>query len=661
MPMRKNEKRKNVIAVCCATLRERSVLEPMNAICQKANELGFYVQIFQSFEEIAGHQEIYDGEECVFEFIDYDITCGVIIFSERIKDQEVIKRIADRAHSHNIPVVSFDGKQEDCISLTFEYADAFEQIVRHLVEHHKFRKFFIMAGMQNNSFTEERLDAIKRVFLENDIEFRNEDVAYGQFWDYPTKLAMERFFESGRELPEAFISMNDTMATVIVDELQKRGIRVPEDVVVTGFDGIYLADYIVPKLTTAKQQLELAGEKTVEAIYDCIKGKNDGTCDISVPFKMLVRESCGCHNADAHGVTANLRDLYDCFETSKRFGGFMDEMSRKMISNINLKSFVKEAEGYANFVDSHNHVYICIYKDFLKNDEDFYYTECFNNPDLLLENDRDMVVITDGGITSDHSLRMHDFCGRDMLPNIDEFLADVKNIIIAPIHSGDDVYGHMIMDYKIGDKNSYESKVYVNKISNILFLIKQQSMLTSSNRELIRTKTQLEEMYITDPMTGIYNRRGFYQKYDELKSLRQGGKATLISVDLDDLKIINDTYGHTEGDFAIKTLGEALRELVGSNGIYARFGGDEFVALIFDSEFDDNITEHLYEKISECLIRRKEEENKPYNIKCSIGAVQTEWNEKADMEQLINSSDRLLYHMKRIHHEGDNDRRNREA
>lgn len=294
---------KNVIAICCATLRELSVLEPMHVICETANKLGMTVQIFQSFDELNDDTEVSHGDRSVFDLINYDMLCGMIIFSERIKSKTVIGKLVSDAHEHGLPVVSLDRKQEGCFNITFDYADAFENIVRHLVEYHGLRDFFIMAGGENNAFSEERLDVIRKVFVQYDIPLSEQNIAYGQFWGEPTKAAMEQFFASGRKLPEAFIALNDTMATVIIDELHNRGYNVPDDTIVTGFDGIYLSEGFVPKITTAKQQFDVAAVQAVKLIKAYKEGQKEQCHDISVPFKMMVRQSCGCEKVSMAVLT----------------------------------------------------------------------------------------------------------------------------------------------------------------------------------------------------------------------------------------------------------------------------------------------------------------------------------------------------------------------
>lgn len=639
------------IAVCCSTLRELSVLEPMDAICRTANENGYNVHIYQAFEELESDSEVSIGEKSVFELIDYDQICGMIIFGERIKSTETIREIIDKSKAKGIPVVSLDQKNEGCFNVTYDYADAFEQIVRHLVEYHKFKRFFVMAGIKDNPFSDERLDVVRKVFDDNGLTLKDDDIAYGGFWADPTKAAMEEFLDSKRELPEAFIAFNDTMAITVIDELQQHGYNVPDDVVVTGFDGIVLAENFIPRITTAKQQFDKGGSTAVELIINSIKGDETGSHDISIPFAVNIRQSCGCCGLDITGVTSNFCDLFAEFDECKRFGTYMDRMSRTMIAKDDIQGLISESSGYSVFLDCHDYINMCVRKSFLRKDIDFYEKACSDNISLANGTEEDSVLLFRTEQKNYIETEKNCFATKSLLPDLDEWNSKVKNSLIFSLHAGEDIYGHMVVDYKIGNRDTYKTKMYANKICSAMFLLTQKSLLKNTNRELLLTKDRLEEMYIKDPLTGIYNRRGFYQKYGDSIEEKSGGYVTVISVDLDKLKPINDNFGHKEGDFAIKALGEALAEVVGHQGIYARFGGDEFVAMLFSDEYEPDIDKRLYSEMVDILNKKKCSGNKEYDIQCSLGAVQKEFRKDIDIENMISQSDKLLYMMKRKHHE----------
>ena len=94
-----------------------------------------------------------------------------------------------------------------------------------------------MAGLPDNPFSIERVDAYRRVLKEHQIPFEEDHVLYGEFWEAPAKRALRSYLDAGGEVPEAFICANDTMAVTVCDELVERGVRVPQDCIVTGFDG----------------------------------------------------------------------------------------------------------------------------------------------------------------------------------------------------------------------------------------------------------------------------------------------------------------------------------------------------------------------------------------------------------------------------------------
>ena len=103
---------------------------------------------------------------------------------------------------------------------------------------------------------------------------------------------------------------------------------------------------------------------------------------------------------------------------------------------------------------------------------------------------------------------------------------------------------------------------------------------------------QIEEMYRQDILTGLYNRNGLMAAYQEMVSDHGQEKIsegiTIVLADLDGLKKINDNYGHGEGDHAIHTVAQALKNACPKNAVCARFGGDEMLA-IFDEEYDPDL------------------------------------------------------------------------
>lgn len=167
---------------------------------------------------------------------------------------------------------------------------------------------------------------------------------------------------------------------------------------------------------------------------------------------------------------------------------------------------------------------------------------------------------------------------------------------------------------------------------------------------------------VTDQLTGIYNREGFYRKVTSTLDKIQAGKMSasmgLMFVDLDNFKHYNDTFGHDIGDLILKSMAEIFQSFCVGEGFVCRYGGDEFI-LVFDTadrQFLENTAKKIYQCIEKSNGFEKEiakelghavEIDERYKISCSIGiSTSEEIGEEEDINNLIKKADELLYCIK---------------
>jgi diguanylate cyclase (GGDEF)-like protein len=168
-----------------------------------------------------------------------------------------------------------------------------EALLAHLIETHNRRRLAFIKGAFNNYDAIMRFESYKRVLARYNIPLDNDLIIDGNFDYFYGIEAVKILLEKRKITPDALVSANDAMAIYAMHELQKRGFRVPEDIVVTGFDDIRMCLAVKPRLTTIKQSFTDIGRVSVETILAMLSGESVPE-NIVLPSKLIIRESCGC-------------------------------------------------------------------------------------------------------------------------------------------------------------------------------------------------------------------------------------------------------------------------------------------------------------------------------------------------------------------------------
>ncbi len=224
---------------------------------------------------------------------------------------------------------------------------------------------------------------------------------------------------------------------------------------------------------------------------------------------------------------------------------------------------------------------------------------------------------------------------------------DSNALVVLPLFSNEMVYGILVSD--MTEKLFENGEFLVNQMGAAIKMLE----LLKSNAEIQR---QLEESLITlkennieldtisksDALTGILNRRGFQLSGEELLQRNKDlGVRTMVAyVDMNNLKIVNDRYGHDEGDFSIKLISEMLTEAVAGIGLAGRVGGDEFALAVSVSPDDEERA--FVEKIYGRFQKYNEGSEKPYNITVSVGTCIVEADDALTLKEAMTRTESCM-------------------
>ena len=177
---------------------------------------------------------------------------------------------------------------------------------------------------------------------------------------------------------------------------------------------------------------------------------------------------------------------------------------------------------------------------------------------------------------------------------------------------------------------------------------KRPDAITSVGRAYNRMRTQLASIVSTDPLSGCFNRRGFEQQMrrELARAARAHTDVSLLAIDLDHFKLVNDTHGHLVGDRVITEVGELLRANARTDDVVARTGGEEFMVLAPNTSSDG--AQQLAQRIVEAFRRRMFVEPSPrIALTVSIGVVADHVPNETIAEDLRARADEALYAAKR--------------
>lgn len=184
------------------------------------------------------------------------------------------------------------------------------------------------------------------------------------------------------------------------------------------------------------------------------------------------------------------------------------------------------------------------------------------------------------------------------------------------------------------------------------YLVKSEvgpSLIVRSVRHAIerhRLFSALRSLSLIDDLTGLYNRRGFSDLGEQyLKLARRSGRGvTMVYVDLDRFKTINDSFGHHVGDRALLKVSDILRATFRRSDIIARLGGDEFGVLALEAA--DESSETLIERLRERVQDFNESSPEPYQLSVSIGMSHHDDDPRVRLEDMVAEADAAMYREK---------------
>lgn len=422
---------------------------------------------------------------------------------------------------------------------------------------------------------------------------------------------------------DVIISANDQMALGAYQAIAERGLRIPNDIAVVGFDDIEQAKLQEVPLTTVKQPFS----EMVRSAYDLLRFNRRS--DIHHLGEIKIRESCGCNKQVLDAITEMdmkrfymnkyQESIYEYNQTLTLHDKF-DRVDTMEKLNDAITNYLDEVKG--------RELHLCLFEEkaiVIESPETFEYPTWMNYQ---------------YGYLNGSVKKFGRYKTSTGLPLEALKISTSKALLIYPVNQYNLSYGYIVTD-----ANTAKSKTFTSLRREIVNALNRIDMF----EQIHRYSKQMKRLASMDAMTGLLNRRGFFSfvevdYYEKLKHLKNPG---IIFCDINGLKKVNDNYGHATGDQLIISASDILKKVFASNTI-ARLGGDEFI--IYLDDCNDQMLNDIIGNLENEISIYNECNCNSFTLSLEAGMAKIIGTQHVSLDELISQADHMLYVKKGRHH-----------
>ena len=518
------------------------------------------------------------GELNIFEIINFNLFDGMIvtpiILSEDHSFELLDKLLKKFTEECKVPVVSIDMPFGDYPTVYTDDKKAFYNITEHLIKVHACKDISVLGGSEDVPLSKARVEGVRLCMEDNGLSLYKEQIYTGDFWYTSGEKLAERYYSGDLKLPQAVVCVSDFMAIGLTNNLLKHGIKVPQDVIVTGYDGVLEASINNPPITSYLPDQVYTGASAVNFLYKLITSDSKvEPIDDSDKNNLCIGCTCGCSEdvgytrkyvADKqYSITHNYsdKDIWRKVDMTILMDSYLTETLTAVETPVECLGKIYESKY---LIKPNKNFFICLNENWITEGNKMTdgYTSLMN---LAVSVEED---------SKEHGWNNHVFFGKgkerlfnreNMLPALEKRSKVPQVFYFVPIHFSKYSLGYAVVQNDLSSTQIIGEvfRNYIRIINNAL--------------EMTRAKSEVTYLSEHDAMTGLYNRRGMERILKSwLYNPKPEDKICAIVVDMDGLKNRNDSYGHAEGDKGIMTIAESINYITDFKEISVRGGGDEF-------------------------------------------------------------------------------------
>lgn len=643
MALKKRRIRIGCILNCPENIYQRRIIDGLMSRCIAYDyDLVFFSPLVTSAHF---YKDYLHAEANLLNLINFEHLDAVVVVSLPLiamSETYIYDVVRDILRKHcSKPVICLDLPIDDYETVYTDDTNSFAEITRHVLDEHNCKKVYFLAGSQIEGMEDQRIKGFLGECERHGMKIDESQIFIGDFWYTSGAQLADRIISGELEKPDAVICASDHMAIGLVNRLDQNGIRVPEDIIVTGHDATQEALMNEISITTYVPNNKAMAEEAIDRIRIKLEpGKPLALEQQGEDEGLIVGLSCGCKVDYKHLIRALKPSLYKVnrdyqsndINNCDDFYSLMESyMLEALTESKNPDECLGNIASQVYLIEPYDNFYLCMRRDWLDTDNPL--VDGF--PDYMRVN---LVAVPHSRQNDPGARYFH--CNDDremfktelMLPEMHYHYDKPQCYFFFPVHFQNNTLGYIVVQCNTDrmEKPTHVTRNWIRNVNNAL--------------EMARVNEHLVEFSEIDKLTGLKNRRGMDNALAEMmESAGKSDSCYAIVIDLDGLKQINDNYGHTEGDYAITSVASVVAQIADSSEIAVRAGGDEFYIIGIGDGVTEKTLISRVSKYRKLLDKLNNSSNKPYKVSASVGFSIRKYTSAEDICTVINSADKHMY------------------
>ena len=355
--MEKDLNRRRRIAVLIGQAEEGYQSRFLSGFLTKAFSYDMDVCVFSMYRKYQDNEDREKGESNIYSLFDPAFFDAVVFVKDTVQTSGVAKAIEERLHkTFTGPVIVVERESDYFPSVVTDGYSSVAAVVRHLIEVHGYMDIAFLTGKRWHPHSEQRLKAYKDEMDRHGININADWIIYGDFW-YSSGEQCAEYLMQGPKLPQAVMCANDQMALGLCKAFEKKGVRVPEDIAVCGYDSTEEGQTAPRSLTSAMVPADDVGVYAAEYVHAKL-------CRQEVPkfttrTRVLIGESCGCRHTSMPEYTIRRKD-WETDTSEVGWGSINNMLQDDILSQTSLSDMVNMIYSYAYQIPDAESFYLCL-------------------------------------------------------------------------------------------------------------------------------------------------------------------------------------------------------------------------------------------------------------------------------------------------------------